>query len=266
MPQMTRAALAAEIASRLPDNTTGEISEQDIRDVLNAIADSALFIGEGAVGITGVITEAGTAYGAENAEDQNVVRFTASSDVTVTIPTDATKDFRIGANLHFVQSGAGTVKLVAAPGATLEYPSRYLPQTLEQGNAVSILKIAANTWRLFGTPDMVPEQWNRYIVWNIGASSGTTLQIGQQNEFIVFNTAGAVTLTVPLNATTELPIGFEVYFTNKQAGVLTVSPEAGVTISKMAGYSDTLAGAFAVGRLIKIGTDEWLLTGQLGAS
>lgn len=47
MTQVTRAAYAASISARLPDNTAGEISEGDLRDLLTDLEDSVLWYDEG---------------------------------------------------------------------------------------------------------------------------------------------------------------------------------------------------------------------------
>jgi hypothetical protein len=64
MPQMTREEIAALILARLPDNTARFINPERLRDVVSAIADSVLFLGETpwTLAIASAIAAAASAY------------------------------------------------------------------------------------------------------------------------------------------------------------------------------------------------------------
>ena len=75
--------------------------------------------------------------------------------------------------------------------------------------------------------------------------------------------AGAATLNIPLNSSVAYPIGTEFKITNNGAGVITITPIAGVTL-KLAGSSSTgtrSVGANGIATLTKAGTDTWFITG-----
>ena len=89
-----------------------------------------------------------------------------------------------------------------------------------------------------------------------------TLVVGDQNKLIRVNNASARTVTVPLNSSQAFPVGAKVDLWRQGAGTVTVVATSGVTIrskdSKLA-----IAAQYAAATLIKIGTDEWLLAGDL---
>lgn len=77
--------------------------------------------------------------------------------------------------------------------------------------------------------------------------------------------AGAQTLTVPTNATQAHPIGTEIVVIQDSAGALTIAAAGGVTLTKLA--SKTLVAAAQNARVVlsKIGTNNWLVSGDLTA-
>jgi hypothetical protein len=78
------------------------------------------------------------------------------------------------------------------------------------------------------------------------------------------NSASANVVTVPVNSSTPLPIGFRCSLVQMGAGATTVAAASGVTI-KSQSSSLALNGRYAEAYLEKIGADEWLLTGELAS-
>ena len=81
------------------------------------------------------------------------VKMNVSSANTVTIPTDATYNYPIGASLDFQQAGTGQTSFVAASGVTFEAASVNGSAALKfrgQFSVATALKVAANTWAIFG--------------------------------------------------------------------------------------------------------------------
>lgn len=75
--------------------------------------------------------------------------------------------------------------------------------------------------------------------------------------------SGPYSLTVPTNATQAFPIGTHIDITQTGAGTITIAAAVGVTINAAPGYD--LNGQWASASLIKVGTDEWDLVGNLTA-
>lgn len=94
------------------------------------------------------------------------------------------------------------------------------------------------------------------------ASTAYTLAAADQNAVVRLTNAAAVTLTIPTNATVPLAIGCFVEIHQAGAGVVTITPAAGVTVQARGGLSHT-AGQYALAGLRKVATDTWVLTGDL---
>lgn len=100
----------------------------------------------------------------------------------------------------------------------------------------------------------------------INAQTGTTytLAAGDAAEMVSLSNAASITLTVPSNASVAFPTGTQVILYQAGAGQVTVAAAAGVTIRSQ-GSKLKLTGQYAVASLIKIGTDEWILAGNVAA-
>lgn len=135
----------AEIMTLWANNTTHQISAQDIRDGYVTLRGAA---GPG-VEETASFTLALTHLG-------QIVRCNhAATPITITIPTNATLAFPIGSILNFVQWGAASVFLTdgggSPPTVSLLRPSTQTPQIRNQYGVVSLWKQDTNVWLLFGS-------------------------------------------------------------------------------------------------------------------
>ena len=81
------------------------------------------------------------------------VKMNVASANTITIPTDATYTYPVGASIDFQQAGAGQTSFVAASGVTFEVAQVNGADALKFRGRYSVataLKTAANTWAIFG--------------------------------------------------------------------------------------------------------------------
>jgi hypothetical protein len=132
----------------------------------------------------------------------------------------------------------------------------------------TVLYVTADALKVIVTSNSIPEAANdglRYVRQSLGWSdngglvtteTGTTdtLAVGDADDTIIYTNAGAVTVTIPLNATAAIRIGsFITLVQGPAGGVVTASPTGGVTLN----------GATATGgvntslTLFKAGTDTW---------
>lgn len=97
------------------------------------------------------------------------------------------------------------------------------------------------------------------------AQTGTsyTLVLSDVAKVISLTNAAAITLTIPTNASVAFPIGTQILLYQGGAGQVTVSG-AGVTIRSQ-GTRTKLSGQYAVGGLLKLATDEWVIFGNTAA-
>lgn len=94
------------------------------------------------------------------------------------------------------------------------------------------------------------------------AQTGTayTLVLTDVAKIVTLNNAGAITLTVPPNASVAFPIGTQIVIAQIGAGQVTVS-NPGVTVNSN-GTKKKLNGQYAFATLWKTGTDTWYLFGN----
>jgi hypothetical protein len=73
----------------------------------------------------------------------------SSSNLTVTIPNEATADFPVGTKIDLFRQGTGTVTVVGAAGVTrLSRETR--TQLAARYSGATVAKIAPNTWLFVG--------------------------------------------------------------------------------------------------------------------
>ncbi len=87
----------------------------------------------------------------------------------------------------------------------------------------------------------------------------------QAGVILKVNSASAVTLTVPADATYEFPLYHQIPILRYGAGQITIAAGAGNTV-KLAGSRDNANGQNAVTYLIKTGANEWFFTGDTAST
>lgn len=111
------------------------------------------------------------------------------------------------------------------------------------------------------TKDKIDELTSKAMVFSRKTAS-YELVLGDAYTCIEMNVGSANTLTVPANATVAFDIGTVIEFAQYGAGVTTITAAGGVTLRSRGGLVDT-AGQYARGRIEKVGTNEWYVSGDL---
>jgi hypothetical protein len=98
------------------------------------------------------------------------------------------------------------------------------------------------------------------------ATAAKTLALTDGNRYIRFTVPSAAkVLTIPTDASVPLPIGFQVAFINVGSGLLTVTPQSGVTVLIPGGLArQFLQGASGI--LTKISATQWDMAGAMEAA
>ena len=94
-------------------------------------------------------------------------------------------------------------------------------------------------------------------------ASYTLSALTERDSVVEVNSASAVTLTVPLNATIAYPVGTSIDVLQTGAGQITVAGAAGVTVNATPGLK--LRTQWSGATLFKRATDTWVLYGDLSA-
>ncbi len=89
-----------------------------------------------------------------------------------------------------------------------------------------------------------------------------TLVLGDAQTTVQMNNAGAVNLTVPLNATVAFPLGTQIVIEQLGAGAVTIVATGGVTLQGAPLVSN---GQYSTIVLVKQATDTWLVGNMAGA-
>lgn len=179
------------------------------------------------------------------------VRITAAA--AVTIPPD----LPIGWNCVLENATVSdTVSLAAGAGVTILSAGT----EVANGKWVAIVMVNTNVASVVGSfadEAAVPV--------SINTQTGTTytLVLADAGKLVTLENAGAITLTVPTNASVAFPVGTVVDCAQLGAGLVTTVGATGVTINGVTPGSKASAGQWSGWRLVKLATDTWLATGEL---
>jgi hypothetical protein len=100
----------------------------------------------------------------------------------------------------------------------------------------------------------------------LNAQTGTTytLVLADAHKLVTQSNASGITTTIPPNTDVAFEIGDQVNLLQLGAGQVTVAAGSGVTI-RSEGSKLKLKGQYATATCVKIGTDEWVLVGNVSA-
>ncbi len=147
---VTPAGLAAKVASETAagiqefataaESVTGASSALSVHPA-GLLATRGLYVG--------VNAQTGTTYAPALTDQGKLVTLSNAGAITVTLPSDATTAFPIGAQVVFNVRGAGMATFVAGAGVS---PIEATPSavTRAQYSWVEAVKLAANTWGVVG--------------------------------------------------------------------------------------------------------------------
>lgn len=149
-----------------------------------------------------------------------------------------------------LQRGTGTLGIRTIDAAAIE---------ISTNDTVAIRVSESDQSTTFTSHITAPVQLNE--------QNGTsyTLVINDANARIIMNNAGANTLTIPTNASVEFPIGTEIRVLQIGAGATSITGDTGVTLNGVSAGSGAMSGAGQYTDILKIGTDIWWATGDIGA-
>jgi len=113
------------------------------------------------------------------------------------------------------------------------------------------------------TNTLLDAKTNKLIVANRQTAS-YSLILTDADKLVEMNVASANNLTVPLNSSVAFPVGTQILLAQYGAGQTTVVATAGVTI-RSSGGKLKLSGQYSGATLVKIGTNEWYLFGDINS-
>jgi hypothetical protein len=100
------------------------------------------------------------------------------------------------------------------------------------------------------------------VTFNDQTGTTYTLALSDAGKLVTLSNASAITLTVPDEATVVFPSGSRVDIAQLGAGQVTVVGASGVDVDAKDG-NDKLFGQYSAATLIYLGSDDWLMIGDL---
>jgi hypothetical protein len=129
-------------------------------------------------------------------------------------------------------------------------------QVAENVNDLNSREIALDT-RVDGV-----EADAKKVTFNAQTDTTYTLALTDAGKLVTLSNAAAITLTVPAEATVAFPSGSRVDIVQLGAGQVEVDSAAGVTVDAK-DANNKLAGQYSAATLIYLGSDDWLMIGDL---
>jgi hypothetical protein len=172
------------------------------------------------------------------------------------------------ANGTAIIGAAGNSQFYAGSTANGLTVSAYSGQTYVQTNADMYLGTGSSnivSFRTNGTERMrIATDGAVSIPLIQNAQTGTTYTfvLADAGKLLEFNNAGAITVTVPTNASVAYPIGTQINILQTGAGQVTVAAGS-TTVNATPGLK--LRAQWSSATLIKRATDTWVLVGDLSA-
>lgn len=129
-------------------------------------------------------------------------------------------------------------------------------KVLKEGDTMTgLLTLSGNPT---GVLHAAPKQYVDTLTINAQVGTSYTLALTDVGKLITLTNAGAIALAVPTNATVAFPIGTQIQLAQLGAGRVTVSGTGVVGTPSL-----LFRAQYSAASLIKYGTDNWLLIGDL---
>jgi hypothetical protein len=247
---------AGDLIVGTADNTVARLAKGSNYESLTLNGSGALDWADPRGWPVNVNTQTGTTYTTVLGDAGKLVTCSNAGTITLTVPPAASVAYPAGTIIDVAQYGAGQVTVAAGAGVTIQTSSTLKLRT-QWSTASLVLTATADTWVLVG--DLEP------LGQTLNAQTGTTysLVIGDAWKLITLSNAGAITLTIPANASVAFPIGTHIDIMQLGAGQVTT------TIT-----SDTLRSTptaktraqYSMATLIKIASTTWVISGDLATS
>lgn len=96
----------------------------------------------------------------------------------------------------------------------------------------------------------------------INSVAVTAYTLALSDAYGLINATTGMTITVPPNSTTPFPTGSQILLYRSAVSGVAITAGSGVTVNA-AGSADEISGRYSVATLMKLGTDDWVLAGDI---
>lgn len=194
-----------------------------------------------------------TFYALTLADSHTMVCTISASTINVLVPASNDINFPIGTIIYLQQRHLGNIKLYGGDGVALV--SRTSLQTTNKYSVICVIKTGESEWSVSG--DLLD-------VLNIYPFSGAdnSLSRDQLGYIISINDPDPTEVRVPNNATLTVPVGTQYEFFQEGEGQVSFYPQDG-TVQIRTPDTLKLRKQYSRGKIVKIATNVWLLSGDL---
>jgi len=259
----TVVAASTTVAGKVELATSAEtITGTDTTRAVTAAGLAAKVTSETVLGIVELATAAETTTGTDNTRAVHPAGLKVELDKKITAFADPNAD-----RIVFWDDSAGAF-VALEPLTPLAISGTTLFINYATTTADGVIELATSAETVTGTDTIravtpAGVLATRGLAVGINAQTGTTYApvLADQGKAVTLSNAGAITVTMPSNATTAFPIGTQIAFNIIGAGMATFVAGAGATVQA---YPSAVSKAqYCWVGAIKIATDTWSMTGAL---
>lgn len=122
---------------------------------------------------------------------------------------------------------------------------------------------ATNTTGAIGADDAQDGAESSHALSSTTQTASYTAAITDRGTCVLMNSASAINFNVPTNASVGFPIGSRLYVIQYGAGQITLQAVTPGTTTIRNASSNTTRTQYSMVALLKIATDEWVLSGDV---
>jgi len=238
-------------------------SEANSVHTIGFVAESISTLSEGFVISSGLIKNLDTRYDSHgssfSAGDTVYLSPTIAGGFTKTKPSAPDQTVIIGFVVRVHQS-VGSIFIKVDNG--YEIDELHNVSSTGSGSAFLIRNDSTNLWE-DKTPASARDVINGAATANSVTTANYTPALTDVQDYILMNyTGGPQSVTIPTNGSVPFPVGTTLNIIQKSEQQVTIETSVGV-ILRVRGYGNAIAGQWGVAVLIKIDTNEWVLTGDI---
>jgi hypothetical protein len=206
--------------------------------------------------------QTGTTYTLVLSDNNVIIEMDNTSANTITIPPNSSVAFDIGTTIVGYQSNTGQTTILIGAGVTLN--TNQTSTLSGQFSVITLIKVGVDEWTIVGDVEALTPNEELFKSKYVGIDTRVTnhtLVSSDDSRYIRMDNAAANTITIPPNSSVAFTLGTQIDIRQVGTGQTSVVEGSGVTINTPETLK--LNKQHSTCSIIKIGSDEWDLVGDL---